>query len=91
MPASNERLIAVQCAQIVMRDRVTGEARGFGFVTVESAAADTVERTDHIIGGRKARSPPSHAGFPSCAGAVPRHLGRETTPHTEPTLARRLT
>ena len=42
-------------AQIVMRDRVTGEARGFGFVTVESAAADTVERTDHIIGGRKVR------------------------------------
>ena len=39
--------------QIVMRDRVTGEARGFGFVTVESAAADTVERSEHIIGGRK--------------------------------------
>jgi hypothetical protein len=38
-----------------MRDRVTGEARGFGFVTVEAAAADTVERSEHIIGGRKAR------------------------------------
>ena len=50
-------------AQIVMRDRVTGEARGFGFVTVESAAADTVERTDHIIGGRKARPPSTHASI----------------------------
>ena len=38
-----------------MRDRVTGEARGFGFVTVEAAAADTVERSEHIIGGRKVR------------------------------------
>ncbi len=59
--AEQQLFIASHRTQIVMRDRVTGEARGFGFVTVESAAADTVERTDHIIGGRKARYPPCYA------------------------------
>ena len=38
-----------------MRDRVTGEARGFGFVSIDAAAAETVEQAEHIIGNRKVK------------------------------------
>ena len=49
--------------QIVMKDRLTGRPRGFGFMTLaDESAADRVCSETHVLDGRQVSDRPSQAG-----------------------------